>query len=45
MLGSLGQINRLVQLRNLTGKNQISGIQITPLAKQAAQAESKTTDS
>jgi len=45
MLGSLGQINRLVQLRNLTGKNQISGIQITPLAKQEAQAESKTTES
>jgi hypothetical protein len=45
MLGSLGQINRLVQLRNLTGKDQISGIQITPLAKQEAQAESTTTES
>ncbi len=40
MLGSLGQINRLVQLRNLTGTAQISGIQIAPLAKEEAQAES-----
>ena len=35
MLGSLAQMNRLVQLRNLTGKNQIAGIQIAPLAKEA----------
>ena len=40
MLGSLGQINRLVQLRNLTGK-----IQISPLAKQEAQAETATAES
>jgi hypothetical protein len=39
MLGSLGQINRLVQLRNLTGDAKISGIQVTPLAKQEAQVE------
>ncbi len=39
MLGSLGQINRLVQLRNLTGDAKISGIQIAPLVKQEAQAE------
>jgi hypothetical protein len=39
MLGSLGQINRLVQLRNLTGKAQIVGIQIEPLAKQEAEVE------
>lgn len=39
MLGSLGQINRLVQLRNLTDKAQISGIQIAPVAKQEAQTE------
>jgi len=39
MLGSLGQMNRLVQLRNLTGKGQISNIQIAPLAKEEVQAE------
>ncbi|WP_057829954.1 SapC family protein [Colwellia sp. TT2012] len=39
MLGSLGQMNRLVQLRNLTGKNQIAGIQIAPLAKQETKEE------
>jgi len=38
MLGSLGQVNRLVQLRNLSGKDQITGIQIAPLAKEEAQA-------
>lgn len=38
MLGSLGQINRLVQLRNLTGKDLIAGIQIAPLAKEEATA-------
>ncbi|GAW95018.1 MULTISPECIES: SapC family protein [Colwellia] len=39
MLGSLGQMNRLVQLRNLTGKNKIAGIQIAPLAKQEVKEE------
>jgi len=39
MLGSLGQMNRLVQLRNLTGNAQISGVQISPLAKEEVQAE------
>lgn len=39
MLGSLGQINRLVQLRNLSEGVKISGIQIAPLAKQEAQEE------
>jgi hypothetical protein len=41
MLGSLGQINRLVQLRNLTGKDQIANIQITPLVKEEAKSEAK----
>jgi len=39
MLGSLGQINRLVQLRNLTGNAQISNIQIAPLAKEEVKEE------
>ncbi len=39
MLGSLGQMNRLVQLRNLTGNAQISGVQIAPVVKEEAQAE------
>ncbi|KGJ97508.1 SapC family protein [Colwellia psychrerythraea] len=39
MLGSLGQLNRLVQLRNDTGNNQIAGVQIAPLNKQEAPAE------
>ena len=39
MLGSLGQMNRLVQLRNLTGKAQISGIQFAPLVKQQVAEE------
>ncbi|TMM45716.1 SapC family protein [Colwellia ponticola] len=43
MLGSLGQVNRLVQLRNLTGKNDIAGIQIAPLVK--ADAETATAES
>jgi len=33
MLGSLGQINRLVQLRNQTNNAKISNIQIAPLAQ------------
>ena len=39
MLGSLGQINRLVQLRNLSGKPQIAGIQIAPVGQKAAQEQ------
>lgn len=39
MLGSLGQMNRLVQLRNQTDNAKISAIKIAPLAKEAAQAE------
>lgn len=39
MLGSLGQINRLVQLRNQTGNAQISNIQIAPLAKTEVKEE------
>jgi hypothetical protein len=34
MLGSLGQINRLVQLRNQLSDNKISGIQIAPLVQE-----------
>ena len=33
MLGSLGQVNRLVQLRNQVSDIKISGIQIAPLAQ------------
>jgi len=33
MLSSLSQIKRLVQLRNLTGQNQITGIEVVPLDK------------
>jgi hypothetical protein len=36
MLGSLGQINRLVQLRNLSDKPQIAGIQIAPVGQKTA---------
>jgi hypothetical protein len=39
MLGSLGQINRLVQLRNLSGKTQIAGIQIVPVGQKAVQEQ------
>jgi len=39
MLGSLGQVNRLVQLRNLSSEQKISGVQITPLAKENAKEE------
>jgi hypothetical protein len=37
MLGSLGQINRLVQLRNLTSEDKVAGIQIAPVAKESAE--------
>jgi hypothetical protein len=39
MLGSLGQINRLVQLRNNSSNAQIAGIQIAPIGQQAAQEQ------
>ncbi len=39
MLGSLGQINRLVQLRNLSGKAQIAGIQIAPIGQAPAEGQ------
>lgn len=38
MLGSLTQINHLVQLRNRLSDNKISGVQIVPVAKEAANA-------
>lgn len=41
MLGSLAQLNRLVQLRNATGKNQIKTIQVVPVAEKA-EAETAT---
>jgi hypothetical protein len=34
MLGSLGQVNRLVQLRNLSEGAKIAGIQIAPVVKE-----------
>lgn len=34
MLGSLGQVNRLVQLRNQVSDNKISGVQIAPVVKE-----------
>jgi len=40
MLGSLSQINRLVQLRNQNNEVQVTSIKIEQLAKQEAQAES-----
>lgn len=39
MLGSLGQINRLVQLRNQTSDTKVVGIQIAPVATEAANEE------
>jgi hypothetical protein len=39
MLGSLGQLNRLVQLRSLSGNAKIAGIQVSPLVKEEAKAE------
>jgi len=35
MLGSLSQINRLVQLRNQNSDVKVSGVQISPLGKEA----------
>jgi len=39
MLGSLSQINRLVQLRNQNNEVQVTSIKIEQLAKQEAPAE------
>ena len=39
MLGSLGQINRLVQLRNQVSEDKVAGIQITPVVKENAKEE------
>lgn len=36
MLGSLGQINRLVQLRNQSSDTKVVGVQIAPVAAEAA---------
>jgi hypothetical protein len=36
MLGSLGQVNRLVQLRNLSEGTKVAGIQVTPVGQTAA---------
>jgi len=41
MLGSLGQINRLVQLRNQTSQSTIAGVQISPVSKEPVQEEAK----
>ncbi|GAA0812615.1 SapC family protein [Colwellia sp. D2M02] len=39
MLGSLGQINRLVQLRNLTSATKVTSVQMAPVAQEEAKAE------
>jgi hypothetical protein len=36
MLGSLGQVNRLVQLRNLSEGTKVAGIQVSPVGQTAA---------
>ncbi|PHR80048.1 MAG: hypothetical protein COA59_17960 [Colwellia sp.] len=36
MLGSISQINRLVQLRNQSSKIKVTGVQITPVVDEAA---------
>lgn len=36
MLGSLTQVNHLVQLRNRVSENKVSGVQIVPVGKEAA---------
>ena len=36
MLGSLSQVNHLVQLRNRVSEEKVSGVQIVPLGKEAA---------
>jgi hypothetical protein len=40
MLGSLGQINRLVQIRNQTSEAKITAVNISPIVKEAAATES-----
>jgi hypothetical protein len=42
MLGSLGQVNRLVQLRNEGEGTKVAGVQISPVAQEAAKTESVT---
>ncbi|OUR63220.1 hypothetical protein A9Q74_03185 [Colwellia sp. 39_35_sub15_T18] len=37
MLGSLSQVNRLVQLRNQVSETKVTGVQIAPVGKEAAQ--------
>lgn len=36
MLGSISQVNRLVQLRNETSENKVTGVQLVPVANNAA---------
>jgi len=42
MLGSLSQINRLVQLRNSVSENKVTGVQVVPVAKEAADAANES---
>jgi hypothetical protein len=42
MLGSLSQVNRLAQLRNLTSDNKVTGVQIAPIAAPAAEAANES---
>ena len=37
MLGSLSQVNRLVQLRNQVSETKVTGVQIAPVGKEEAQ--------
>ena len=39
MLGSLSQVNRLVQLRNLNAENKVTGVQIVPIGKEEAKKD------
>ena len=41
MLGSLSQMNRLIQLRNESSDDKISGIQITPTGVEESTVEEK----
>ena len=36
-LGSLSQVNRLVQLRNQVSETKVTGVQISPVAKEEPQ--------
>ncbi|MBL4900391.1 MAG: SapC family protein [Colwellia sp.] len=40
MLGSISQVNRLVQLRNQTSENKVTGVQIAPVVDNAAANDS-----